>query len=54
MLVAFSVGTIAFFYDVQVVVFISAIVAVLGWVTGGVLARMGYGVGGARVIKKEH
>lgn len=54
MLVAFSVGTIAFFYDIQVVVFISAIVAVLGWVTGGVLARMGYGVGGARVIKKEH
>ena len=53
MLVAFSVGSIAFFFDVQVVVWISAIVALLGWGVGGALARMGYGVGGARVVKKE-
>ena len=53
MLVGFSVGTIAFFFDVPLVVWISAVVVILGWVTGGVLARMGYGVAGTRVIKKE-
>ncbi len=54
MLVAFTVGTIAFFFNLPVVVWICAIVVVLGWITGGVLARMGYGVGGARVVQKEH
>lgn len=53
MLVGFSVGTIAFFFDVPLVVWISAVVVILGWVTGGVLARMGYGVAGTRVVKKE-
>lgn len=54
MLVAFSVGTIAFFFDVPVVVWISAGVAVLGLVVGFVLARLGYGVGGSRYVPKEH
>lgn len=52
MLVAFSVGTIAFFFDVPIVVWISAVVAILGLAVGIVLARLGYGVGGSRYVPK--
>lgn len=54
MLVAFSVGTIAFFFDLPVVVWIAAVVAVLGVITGYVLKRLGYGVYGAKYTAKEH
>ncbi len=54
MLVAFSVGTVAFFFDVQVVVWISVVVVLLGLVVGVVLAKLGYGVGGTRYAPKEH
>jgi hypothetical protein len=54
MLVAFAVGTIAFFFDLPVVVWIAAVVAVLGLVAGGVLSRLGYGVYGPRYTAKEH
>ncbi len=54
MLVAFTIGTIAFFFDYPIVVWISAVLAVLGLLTGVVLARLGYGVGGDRYVSKEH
>jgi high-affinity Fe2+/Pb2+ permease len=44
MLVAFSVGTVAFFFDYPIVVWIAAAFVVAGFLTGVVLARMGYGV----------
>lgn len=54
MLVAFTVGTIAFFFDVPVVVWISAVFVVVGLLVGAVLARLGYGVGGSRLTSKDH
>ena len=54
MLVAVTVGTIAFFFDLQIVVWASVGLLVLGLVVGGVLARLGYGVSGARYSPKEH
>lgn len=54
MLVAFSVGTIAFFFDVPIVVWISAGVAIIGLIVGMVLAKLGYGVGGSRFVPKDH
>lgn len=54
MLVAFSIGTIAFFFDLAPIVWASVGLLVIGLITGIVLARMGYGVGGARSAPKEH
>ncbi|WP_448004786.1 DUF6704 family protein [Agromyces bauzanensis] len=54
MLIAITVGTVAFFLDVQWLVWASAVVLVIGLVVGWVLARAGYGVGGAKVTPKAH
>jgi membrane protein YdbS with pleckstrin-like domain len=43
MLVAIAVGTVAFFLDVQWLVWASVVLLVLGLVAGLVLARLGYG-----------
>ena len=44
MLVAFTVGTIAFFFDVQWLVWASAGLLVVGAIVGWILGRVGYGV----------
>jgi len=49
MLVAFTVGTLAFVLDLPVVVWASAALLVIGAIVGWVLKRIGYGVGGDRV-----
>jgi hypothetical protein len=54
MLVAFAVGTLAFCFDLPVVVWIAAGVEILGLIAGQVLKRMGYGVGGHRYVPKAH
>ena len=54
MLVAFTVGTIAFFFDVPVVVWISSAFVIVGLLAGAVLAKLGYGVGGSRLMPKDH
>lgn len=54
MISAFTVGTLAFCLDLPVVVWASAVLAVLGLVVGFVLARLGYGVHGPKYIPKEH
>lgn len=54
MLVAFTVGTIAFFFDYPAVVWASAGLLVVGLVVGQVLARLGYGAGGVRFVAKGH
>ncbi|ALD12962.1 DUF6704 family protein [Clavibacter capsici] len=48
MLVAFTVGTIAFCFSIEPVVWISAVVVLLGWITGGVMKKLGFGVDGHR------
>lgn len=54
MLVGFTIGTIAFFFEIAWVVWASAALVLLGWITGGVLAKLGYGVKGPRYVPKVH
>jgi hypothetical protein len=54
MLVGFTVGTVAFFFDVAWVVVASAGLVVVGAIVGWVLSKLGYGVGGAKLTPKAH
>jgi hypothetical protein len=54
MLIAFVIGTVAFFLDLQWLVWASAALLVVGALVGWVLARAGYGVGGSKVSEKAH
>ncbi len=54
MLTAFTIGTIAFCLDVAWLVWASAGLLVVGLIVGGVMARLGYGVGGSRSAGKAH
>lgn len=54
MLLAFAVGTVAFFFHQAWLVWISAGVLVLGFLTGVVMAKMGYGVKGPKFVPKSH
>jgi protein-S-isoprenylcysteine O-methyltransferase Ste14 len=54
MLVAFSIGTLAFWFDLPWLVVAAAVLLVVGAIAGWVLARLGYGVGGSRVTTKAH
>jgi ABC-type Na+ efflux pump permease subunit len=48
MLVAFVIGTVAFFLALEWLVWASAVLLVAGLIVGWVMARVGYGVGGAK------
>ncbi|MFP7760484.1 DUF6704 family protein [Marisediminicola sp. LYQ134] len=52
MLVAFSVGTVAFFFSIAWLVWASAGLVIVGLIVGLILARLGYGVGGDRALSK--
>ena len=54
MLVAFTIGTLAFWFDVPWLVWGSAGLLVVGALTGVVLARLGYGVNGPKYAPKTH
>lgn len=54
MLVAFSIGTAAFFFDVPWLVWASVVLVVAGLLVGAAMKRAGYGVGGSKVTAKEH
>lgn len=54
MTVAFTVGTVAFVLDIQWLVWVSAVVTLAGWILGGVLSKMGYGVNGPKFTPKHH
>ena len=55
MLVAFSVGTIAFFFDKPIVVWIAVAFVFIGLATGAILAKMGYGANSpSKSTSKEH
>ena len=54
MLVAFAIGTLAFWFDLPWLVVASAGLLVVGAIVGVVLARLGYGVGGSKVQPKAH
>jgi hypothetical protein len=54
MLLAFAIGTVAFFFDLPWLVFASAGLLVVGALSGWVLSKAGYGVGGDRYTPKAH
>jgi len=54
MLIALTVGTLAFFLDVQWLVWASVGLLVVGALVGWVLAKAGYGVSGPKYVPKAH
>lgn len=54
MLIAFSIGTTAFFFAEVWLVWASAGLLVLGLVLGVLLAKLGYGVKGPKYVPKAH
>lgn len=54
MLVAFVIGTLAFWFNVAWLVVAAAGLVVVGALVGLVLAKLGYGVGGAKLLPKAH
>ena len=54
MLVAFTVGTLAFWFDLAWLVWASAGLLVVGAIVGWLLAKLGYGVRGPRYLPKAH
>lgn len=54
MLVAFSIGTLAFWFDMAWLVFASVGLLIVGFLVGVVMAKAGYGVGGDKITPKPH
>jgi hypothetical protein len=54
MLVAFAIGTLAFWFDIAWLVVASAGLVVVGAIVGWVLSKAGYGVDGAKLTPKAH
>lgn len=52
-MIAFTIGTFAFWFDIAALVWASAVLAVAGVPVGIFLKRAGYGVGGEK-SKKTH
>ncbi len=53
MLVAFAIGTYAFWLDEPVIVMLSAGLVVVGAIVGWAMARAGYGVNGSKSKSKS-
>ena len=54
MLIGFSIGTAAFYFEQAWLVWASVGLVLVGLVVGAVMKRVGYGVGGSKVTVKEH
>lgn len=54
MLIAFAIGTLAFWFDIAWLVWASAGLLVFGAIVGWVMAKIGYGVRGPRYTPKAH
>jgi hydrogenase-4 membrane subunit HyfE len=54
MLVAFTIGAVAFFFEAPIVVWAAAVLAIVGLIVGWVMKRAGYGVGGSKSQPKGH
>ena len=54
MLIAVTIGTVAFVLDAPTIVWASAGRLVVGLIVGWALKLAGYGVGGSKVPAKEH
>ncbi len=53
-LVAFSIGTFAFWFELVWLVWASAGLAVVGLIVGGILRKAGYGKGGSKLAPSSH
>ncbi|GGE88689.1 DUF6704 family protein [Mycetocola zhadangensis] len=54
MLIAFAIGTVAFWLDMPWLVWASAGLLVVGAIVGWIMSKIGYGVNGSKYIAKEH
>lgn len=54
MLVAVTLGTLFYWFDMPILVWASAGLLVVGAIVGFVMAKAGYGVGGSKYTPKEH
>ena len=54
MLIAFTIGTVAFVLDLPLVVWGAAGLLVVGLIVGWLMSRAGYGVNGDKYTPKEH
>ncbi|GAA3771619.1 hypothetical protein GCM10022240_24630 [Microbacterium kribbense] len=54
MLVAFAVGTAAFYLDVPWLVYTAVAFIIVGLIVGFVMTKIGYGVNGPKYQPKEH
>jgi protein-S-isoprenylcysteine O-methyltransferase Ste14 len=54
MLVAFVIGTFAFWFDQPWIVVGSGVLLVIGLIVGWAMARAGYGVNGPKYSPKDH
>ena len=54
MLIAFVIGTFAFWFEMVWLVWASAGLLLVGALTGLVMTKLGYGVNGDKVVSKEH
>jgi hypothetical protein len=54
MLVAFTIGTLAFWFNVAWLVFTSAGLVLVGLIAGLVMRKLGYGVGGDKLTIETH
>ena len=54
MLVAVTIGTVAFVLDLPLIVWVSVGLLLVGLIVGWAMKRAGYGVGGAKSAPKAH
>ncbi len=54
MLTTLSVGTVAFFFALWWLVIVMAVLTVVGWGVGFLMAALGWGVNGPKYQPKEH
>lgn len=54
MLIAFVIGTVAFFFEAAVIVWVAVAICLIGLIVGWVMARLGYGVNGPKYVPKGH
>lgn len=54
MLIAFAIGTAAFFFELAWLVWASVGLLVVGAIVGIVMAKAGFGVGGSKVAAAKH
>ena len=54
MLIAFVIGTVAFFLELEWLVWASAGLLLVGAASGWIMAKAGHGVGGSKSAKESH